>query len=195
MTGILEDLRYALRGLLRNAGFTGIAILILALAIGASTAVFSVIDKVLLQPLPITDADRIVVIWPRERANPTTISEISHWTFRSWQQYARSFEALAAVGSVNWPMILREHGEPATFPVAAVSGSFFSLVRTPAVLGRSLLPEDDRRGATNVVVMSHRSWVRRFGADPHIIGRSLVLDGAAYTVVGVMPDGMEARAR
>ena len=191
MTGLIQDLRHSLRALNRNPGFALSATLMLALAIGANTAVFSVIDKVLVRPLPIADADRIVVIWPRERANPTTIGEISHWTFRSWQQQARSFETLAGIGSVNWSLVLREHGEPVTLPIAAVSASFFPLVRTPAALGRTLFPEDDRRGAAHVVVMSHGCWVRRFGADPHIVGRRLMLDDAAHTVVGVMPDGFD----
>jgi putative ABC transport system permease protein len=191
LTGIAQDVRLALRGLRKAPGFAASAVIMLALAIGANTAVFSVIDKVLVRPLPIADADRLVIIWPRERANPTTIGEISHWTFRSWQQQARSFETLAGIGSVNWSMVLREHGEPATIPIAAVSASFFPLVRTPAALGRTLLPEDDRRGAAHVAVMSHGCWVRRFGADPHIVGRRLMLDGEAYTVVGVMPDGFD----
>jgi putative ABC transport system permease protein len=191
MTGIVQDLRFSFRSLLKQPGFALIAIGTLALAIGANTAVFSVLDKVLIRPLPIADPDRVVVIWPRERANPTTIGEISHWTFRSWQQDARSFEALAAIGSVNWNMVLREQGEAATLPVAAVSASFFPLVRTPAALGRTLLPEDDRRGAANVVVMSHGCWVRRFDADTQIVGRRLTLDGTTYTVVGVMPDGFD----
>jgi predicted permease len=188
---MFRDLRYSLRLLRRTPGFTLMAVCTLALAIGANTAVFSVLDRVLLQPLPIADPDRIVVVWPREQANPATTGEISHWAFRSWQQEARSFETLAAIGSVNWSLVLRGRGEPATLPVAAVSASFFPLVRTPAALGRTLLADDDRRGAGRVVVMSHGSWVRRFGADPDIVGRRLMLSGAAYTVVGVMPEGFD----
>jgi putative ABC transport system permease protein len=148
------------------------AVCTLALAIGANTAVFSVVDKVLVQPLPMERADRIVVIWPRERANPTTIGEISYATFRTWQEEAHGFQSLAAIGSVNWSLILRE-GEPATIPVGAVSGSFFSLLRASASMGRPLLPEDDQRGSNRVAVMTHASWVRRFGADPNVVGRSL----------------------
>jgi putative ABC transport system permease protein len=146
---------------------------------------------VLLQPLPIADADHVVIIWPRDKQQITTVGEISHWTFRVWQRQAQSFESLAAIGSVNWTLVLRDGGEPATVPVAAVSASFFSLVRTPAALGRALLPEDDRRGSARVAVVAHNSWVRRFGADPHIIGRRLVLSGMGYTAVGVMPEGFE----
>ena len=139
------DLRYSLRLLSRAPGVSVIAVCTLALALGVNIAVFSVVDGVLLRALPIAGADRVVVIWPREKANITTVGEISHWAFRSWQGQARSFESLAAIGSVNWSLVLRESGEPATVPVAAVSASFFPLIRTPATLGRTLQPEDDRR--------------------------------------------------
>jgi putative ABC transport system permease protein len=191
MNGFMQDVRYALRTLTKTPGFSLTAIVVLALAIGANTAVFSVVDKVLVRPLPIANPDRVVVIWPRERANPTTISEISHWTFRSWQENARSFESLAAIGSVNWSLLLREGDELTTLPVGGVSASFFQVMRTGAALGRTLLPDDDRKGAADVAVMSHRSWVSRFAGDPEIVGRRLNLDGKVYTVVGVMPDGFD----
>src|SRR5882672_8009 len=143
---MFRDLRYSLRLLRRTPGVTITAICTFALALGVNIAVFSIVDRVLLQPLPIADADRVVIIWPREKANVATVGEISHWAFRSWQQRARSFETLATIGSVNWSLVLRESGEPASIPVAAVSASFFPLVRTPASLGRTLLATDDRRG-------------------------------------------------
>jgi putative ABC transport system permease protein len=188
---MVRDLLYSLRLLRRTPGLAVAAVCTFALALGVNIAVFSVVDRVLLQPLPIADANRVVIIWPHEKANATTVGEISHWTFRSWQQRAHSFDTLAAVGSVNWGLVLRESGEPATLPVAAVSASFFPLVRTPAARGRTLQPDDDRRGAGRVVVMAHGSWVRRFGADPNIVGRRLILSGHAYTVVGVMPEGFD----
>ena len=163
----------------------------LGLAIGVNAATFCVIDKVLLQPLAIQDADRVVVIWPRERANPTTIGEISNWTLRQWQQQARSFEILAGVGSVTWSMVARVDRDSATVQVAPVSGSFFPLIRTAAARGRALVPEDDRLGAPSVAVISHRGWLRRFGGDPKVVGRRLKLNETTYTVVGVMPDGFD----
>jgi len=164
------------------------AVCTLALAIGANAAVFTVVDKVLLHSLPIERAERVVVIWPRERANPTTIGEISYATFRTWREGVPGLENLAAIGSTNWSLILRE-GEPATIPVAAVSGSFFSLLGTSASLGRTLLPEDDERRSSRVAVMSHGFWVRRFGAEAGIVGRALRFHDAVYTIVGVLPDG------
>src|SRR5688500_15522150 len=137
---MLDDLRHSIRLLRRTPTLTVAAVCTLAIALGASTAVFSVVDKVLVRPLPINQPDRVMVIWPRERANPTTIGEIAYATFRSWRDETRSFAGLAAIGSTNWSLILQE-GEPATLPVAGVSGSFFPLLGTPAALGRTLLPE------------------------------------------------------
>jgi putative ABC transport system permease protein len=187
---MLSDLRHSVRAL-RQAPWSSLAAACtLAVAIGASAAVFSVVDKVLIRSLPFEDPDRVVAIWPRERANPTTIGEISHFTFRNWQQRVNSFQGLAAIGSANWGLILRE-GEPATMPVAGVSASFFPLLGTPPQLGRTLRPEDDQQGSARVAVMSHGSWVRRFGGDRSIVGRTLRFDGAPYTIVGVMPEGFE----
>lgn len=161
-----------------------------ALAIGAAAGVFSIVDHVLLRSLPVTDPDGVVVIWTQERAG-TTVSEISHWAYRSWRESARSFDGLAAIGSVNFPLVLRDRGEPETLPVAGVSASFFPLLGTAPILGRTLLPEDDEQGAPRVAVLSYGSWVRRFRSDPAIVGRWLTLGGAGYTVVGVMPAGFE----
>ena len=145
----------------------------------------------LVRSAPAADPDRVVVIWAREKAGPVAVSEISHWTYRSWREHTRSFERLATIGSVNWPLVLRGRGEPDTVPVAAVSASFFPLLGTPPMLGRTLVPTDDVRGAARVAVVSHGSWVRRFGSDPAIVGRQLLLSGEAYTVIGVMPAGFD----
>lgn len=188
---MFRDLRYSLRLIHRSPGFAIAAVCTFAVAIGVNIAVFSVVDHVLVQPLAIRDAQRAVVIWPREQAHPTAIGEISYWTFQSWQQQARSFETLAAVGSVNWSLVLRGSGESATLPVGAVSASFFPLLGTRAAIGRTLLPEDDRPGAGRVVVIAHRTWIRRLGRDPTPAGRRLMLSGAPYTVVGVMPEDFD----
>jgi putative ABC transport system permease protein len=185
---MLADLSHSLRWLRQTPALAIAAVSTLAVAIGAAVAVFAVADKVLIRPLPIEDARRVAIVWPRERANPSTIGEISYATFRAWQQEATGLQQLTAIGSVNWSLVLRE-GEPATIPVAAVSASFFPLLAATPFLGRALLPEDDQRGAGKVAVLSHGSWVRRFGADPAIVGRQLRFDDGAYTIVGVMPEG------
>ena len=187
---MLDDLRHSLRLLPRHATLTIAVVCTLALAIGVNTAVFSVVDHVLVRPLPIDAPHRVAVIWPRERANPATIGEISNATFRSWQGELRSFSGLAAMGSANWTLILQE-GDPVTLPVAAVSASFFPLLGAHATLGRTFLPEDDRRGASRVAVLSHASWTGRFAADPAIVGRAVRFKDAVYTVVGVMPEDFD----
>jgi putative ABC transport system permease protein len=187
---MLDDLRYSIRLLRRHVTLTIAVVCTLALAIGVNTAVFSVVDRVLVRPLPIDAPGRVAVIWPRERANPSTIGEISYATFRSWQGELRSFSGLAAMGSVNWNLILHE-GDPVTLPVAAVSASFFPLIGTSAARGRTFLPEDDRGGGSRVAVISHASWTHRFAADPGIVGRTLRFKDTVYTVVGIMPEDFD----
>src|SRR5688572_11672211 len=187
---MLDDLRYSIRLLRRDVTLTIAVVCTLALAIGVNTAVFSVVDRVLVRPLPIDAPDRVAVIWPRERANPATIGEISNATFRSWRGELRSFSGLAAMGSANWKLILHE-GDPVKLPVAAVSASFFPLLGTPAARGRTFFPEDDRGGGSRVAVISHASWTSRFAADPGIVGRTLRFKDAVYTIVGIMPEAFD----
>jgi putative ABC transport system permease protein len=187
---VLDELKHSFRALRRSPMSSLSAIAILAVAIGASAAVFAVVDKVLIRRLPLEDPHRIVVIWPRETANQTTIGEISNAIFRRWHREVRSLQGFAAIGSTNWSLILRE-GEPATLPVAAVSGEFFPLVGAPAAIGRTLRPDDERMNGGRVAVMSHGTWVRRFGADPGIVGRSFRFESGVYTIVGIMPDGFD----
>jgi predicted permease len=188
---VLSDLRHAFRALLRSPTLSIAAICTLAIAIGANTAVFSVVDKILIRPLPLFAPERVVVIWPRERANPSSVFEISPATFRGWQQQGlQGLDGLAAIGSVNWGLVLRE-GDPQTLPAAAVSASFFPLLGASPALGRTLRPEDDERTSDRVAVLSHGTWVRRFGSDPDILGRRVRFDRSVYTIVGVMPDGFD----
>jgi len=187
---VLKDLEHSLRALRLTPLSSLAAICILAVAIGASAAVFTVVDKVLIRPLPINEPQRVFVIWPRETANPTTVGEISNFIFQRWRQEVRSFQRLAAMGSTNWSLILRE-GEAATLQIAAVSGDFFPLLGASAGRGRTLRPEDDRLESGRVAVMSHGTWVRRFGSNPGVVGRSLRFESGVYTIVGIMPDGFD----
>lgn len=187
---MLDDIRRSAHLLRHSPMFTLAAVSTLAIAIGANTAVFSLVDGLLLRPLPIESPDRVAVIWPRERARPTTIGEIAYSTYRSWEGQVRSFERLATMGSTNWSLVLQE-GEPVTVPAAAVSSSFFPLLGARAALGRTPLPAEDARGVPRVAVLSHASWKNRFSADPAIVGRTLRFKDAPYTVVGVMPEGFD----
>ncbi len=191
METLLQDLRFAGRTLLKRPAFTLIAILTLALGIGANTAIFSVVDSVLLAPLPFRDPERLAMIWA---SNPELARQVglpdklpvSPATFYDWKA-ARSFEKMAIVSSDR--LSLTGDGDPEQIAAATVSGEFFQVLGTPALLGRTLLPEDDDKEKRTTILLSHEFWQRHFGGDRHVIGRVLHVDGLPLTVVGVMPAG------
>ncbi len=187
METLRKDLVYALRMLLRAPGFSAIAILALALGIGANTAIFSVVDAVLLKPLPYQDADRLVKLWGRfEKIGlPNDRNWISAPEFEDIQRMNRSFSAVAAIGSGNFN--LTGVGRPERLVAALVSTSFFPLMGAQAQVGRTFLPEEGRRGNSDVVVLSHALWQRRFGSDPRLVGSKIEVNGHAYSVAGIMP--------
>lgn len=182
---IHRDLRQALRGLRRTPGFTAVALLTLALGIGASTAVFSVLQTLFLKPLPFAEPDRLVFLYttdpnrhfPGERFLP-----LSAPSYRDIAQRQRVFAGVAAYQPKACD--LTGHGDAERVPGLRVTGSFFQVLGVQAVLGRALLPADEH--GSSVVVLSHGLWARRFGADPSVVGRSVVLDGRAHLVVGVL---------
>jgi putative ABC transport system permease protein len=181
---LLQDLRYGLRTLAKNPAFTAIAIVALALGIGANSAIFSVVDAVLLRPLPFKNPNRLVMLWenaahlgfPRDTPSPAN--------FLDWQKQATSFTAMAAMFERSFN--LTGVGEPERLEGRRVSANLFELLGVSARLGRTFMPEDDKPGA-HVVLLSHSLWQRRFGSDPGVIGGALALNGESYTVIGVMP--------
>jgi putative ABC transport system permease protein len=185
-----HDLRYSLRMLRRSPGFTAVAILTLALGIGANTAIFSFVDNVLLKPLPYPEPGRIMRVIQRHSSGapfPTTTLD-----FLDWQKQAPAFEFIAA--QTGWNATLTGTGrtadaDPVLLRGARVSASFYGISRISPELGRTFLPEEDAYGKDHVVLLSHALWVSRFGADPAILNRTIRLDNEAYTVVGVMPEG------
>ncbi|HEY4594916.1 MAG TPA: ABC transporter permease, partial [Thermoanaerobaculia bacterium] len=191
MDTLLQDLRFAGRTLLKRPALTVIAILTLALGIGANTAIFSVVDSVLLAPLPFRDPERLTMIWA---SNPELARQVglpdklpvSPATFYDWKT-AKSFEKMALVDSDR--LSLTGNGDPEQIAAARVSGEFFQALGTPALLGRVLLPEDDDKGKRTTILLSHDFWQRRFGGDRNVLGRVLHIDGALLAVVGVMPAG------
>lgn len=181
---VISELRNTARSLRGSPRFTAISILALALGVGANAILFSVADAVLLRPFPFTNADRLVVagenlIEPR--------SEITYRTFLAWREGADTFDDMGVIGSSSWSWRLRTQGEPAEVRYRAVSGHFFDLVGARALLGRTLGPDDDRRGSPRTVVLSHGFWQRQFGGDPAIVGRSIVLNDISFAIAGVMP--------
>jgi hypothetical protein len=182
------DLKYAARSLRRRPGFTLVVVLTLALGIGATTAIFSVVHGVLLQPLRLPEPERLVRLsgeptdGDREKVGPAT----SYPDYRDFRTRARSFAELAAVRSS--PATLTGPGvEPARLEVAQTTDNFFRTLGTPPALGRGFTPDDVRPGAAAVAVLSYPLWRGRFGGDPRVLGRVITLDGRPVTVVGVMP--------
>lgn len=185
MRGVLDDLRDALRMVSRRPGTTVVAVLILTLGLGAATTIFSVVDAVLLRPLPYIDAERVVVIWQSDRTRNQPFIEISYPAFREWRERSHAFEVIAAMPSVNFEMALTGRGEPVATEGRAVSGDFFSLFGATAAIGRVLLPQDDEIGAPAVAVLSDGLWRERFSSDPDVVGKPVILDGRPFTIVGV----------
>jgi predicted permease len=185
MDSILRDLALAARLLRRRAGFSALAITILALAIGANSAIFSVVNAVLLRGPAFEEPERLVAVWEARAANNTTRNVVSAYNYTRWRERARTFTDMAALtsGSAN----LSGDGDPERVPTGAVTGNVFALLGVKAHVGRTLTAEDSRPGAPDVAVISEGLWRRRFGGDPAIVGRSITLEGKPATVVGVMP--------
>ena len=181
-----QDLRIALRGLVRAPGFTIVALLTLALGIGANSAMFSVVRSVLLRPLPYPDSDRLVQLWTdhrsRGRAQPEWLTPPE---FTDWRDQNTTFSSMAAY--TGWGPDLTGDGEPEALGGAVVTGDYFTVLGTAPGLGRLLTRADDDPGAAAVIVLSDALWRRRFGADPAVLGRVLQLNGESWTVVGVLP--------
>jgi len=189
MGSLLRDLRYGARMLLKKPGFTAIAVITLALGIGANTAIFSVVNVVLLRPLQYSDPDRLAQVWqsfPQLGANQVTISAPE---FLDYRDQNHVFERTAAFRPQGFT--LTSGGEPEPVFGVRVSADLFSLLGVAPALGRAFLPDEDRPGSPRVVVLSQGAWQRRFGADAAVIGKSLTLDGESFTVVGVMPPSFQ----
>jgi len=186
MSGLGADVRHGLRALRRRPRLVVVAVAVLAVGIGASTAVFSVVDAVLLRPLPFADPARLVVAWQRSPDNSVPFIEVSYPDYVDWRAQARSFESMAIIPTVNQGFMLAGD-EPVQAQGRLVSGNFFDVLGARALIGRTLRPDDDRPGASRVVVLGQGLWQRRFGADPAVLGRKIVIDGTPMEVVGVMP--------
>ena len=187
MDALVNDLRYALRSLLRTPGFTTAAVLTLAIGIGANTAIFSIVDHVILRPLTYEDPDRLYVVHetvPRfAHISPTLPVSANH--FLEWQRSTDAFEEMALIGSAS--LNLTGAGEPEQLLAARASASLFPMFGIRPQLGRLFLPEEDAIGRDRVVVLDDALWRRRFGGDPGIVGRTITLSGNPFTVVGILP--------
>jgi len=178
---LTQDLRYASRGLQRSPGFTATVIVMLALGIGANTAIFSLVDRLLLRDLPYPDSKQVVML--NETFPQVPRDNVSPGNWLDWQRMSRSFEALAAWRPSSATLSL--DGDPELLSGQTVSAEFFPALKVRPLLGRLLAAEDDQPNAARVVVLSHRVWQRRFGGDPKIIGKKIDLDAEPFEVIGV----------
>jgi putative ABC transport system permease protein len=183
MDVFFQDLRYSLRMFVKNPGFTAVAVLALMLGIGANTAIFSLLDAVLLRPLALSEPERLVTVWGHHAEIGRETASLPD--FDDWRRQSLSFEGLAAMHGRS--LNLTGSGEPERLRGLGVTSNLLSVLGVHPALGRSFLPEEDRPGAEPVALISDGLWRRRFGADPGVVGRSVMVNGAATTVLGVLP--------
>jgi putative ABC transport system permease protein len=191
MNALWQDLRYGARMLWKRPGFTLMAILTLALSIGANTTIFSVVNSVLIRPLPFPDPDRLVLLWETRLDNPGSLNIVSAPNYLDWQQRNSVFESMAMFDSAGKGYNLSGGSDPERVSGVRVSWSFFETLGVRPRLGRSFLPEEETFGKHRVVVLSDGLWRSRYGADPTLVGQTIKLDSEDYTVVGVMPPSFE----
>jgi predicted permease len=190
MTTLMNDLRYALRVLLKNPGFSLAAVIVLALGIGANTAIFSVVNAVLLRPLPFKDPARLVQVWhvPPPKSFPgMTRFSVSAANYIDWEKRNRVFEQMTIYSFTSFNLTASDH--PEALQAAAISPDFFSVLRSQPIYGRVFLPEENQQGRNRVVILGYRLWKSRFDGNPDAVGQEITFDGQNYRIVGVMgPD-------
>jgi predicted permease len=189
METLLQDLRYGVRMLIKHPGFTFVAVIALALGIGANTAIFSVVNAVLLKPLPFAEPERLVNVWESRPQRGTTKNTASYPNFADWRDQNEVFERTAAYYSSDF--ILTGEDNPARLQGAVVSADLFPLLGAQAAIGRAFSAEDDKNGAALTVLLSHRLWKQRYNSDPNIVGHNITLNSTSYAVIGVMPAGFQ----
>src|ERR1700739_4519621 len=190
LDSLVKDIRYALRNLSRTPGFAAVALLTLALAIGANTAIFSVVESVLLRPLPYPHPENLVEIW---NTYPPQVPRggLSPGDYADWHQQATSFSEMGAYGNTSKGFNLTGEGDAQRVLVGYASSDLFPMLGVRVVAGRSFVPEENRTGSAPIVVLGHRLWMSRFGGDTGVVGRSVTLDDKRYTVVGILRPGFQ----
>ncbi len=182
-----RDLRHGIRGLIKTPGFTLPAIVILGLGIGVNTAVFTMVNAVMLRPLPFQESDRLMRLWhtPPPLFAGQQVFPLSPANFLDWQEQSRSFESMAIYG--NRPRTLTGQGEPDALLTARASAAMLPILRMQPIIGRTFTADEDRAGGERTVILSEGTWRNRFGAQPSVLGQKIMLDGEPHTVVGVAP--------
>ena len=185
METVIKDIRYGVRGLIKRPGCTVIALITLALGIGANTAIFSVINAVLLRPLQFKDPEQLVVVWEDASFAGFPLNTPAPGIYFDWKTQNQSFSDMAACAEVSFN--ITGDGDPERVMAFSVTENFFPLFGVQPILGRNFLPEEDRPGANKVVMLGHSLWQSRYGGDRQIVNRQILLNGEKHTVVGVMP--------
>ncbi len=189
METLFKDLQYGIRNLLKRPGFFAIAVITLGLGIGANSAIFNTVNAVLLRPLSFPDSESIVLFEGLNPSYGTTDGNMSVPDLVDWQSQNQSFEQIA--GFISGGVLLTSNEETERIRASSVTGNFFALMRTNAALGRTLQPDDARKGHDDIAVLSYGLWQKRFGGDPKVIGSKVKVSGDNTTIVGVMPNGFE----
>ena len=192
MNGLLQDLRYAVRQLRKSLGFTAVAVITLALGIGANTSIFSVVNGVLLRPLAFKDPDRLVRVWhvPPAKSFPgMTTFAVSAANYLDWERQNHVFDGMAIYSFHGFT--LTDSDKPEQVDACSATSGFFSTLGVQPMLGRVFLPEENQPGHADVVVLSHRFWQEHFGSNPGIVGHDIKMDGRSILVAGVMPAGFQ----
>jgi predicted permease len=183
-----QDIRYGVRMLRKSPLFTAVAVAAIAIGIGANTAMFSLVDAILLRSLPYTDPQRLIVVGTQERGG-SGLNFMGTADFLAWRDHQQSFEQVAVLNQAGRSFALTGMGEPERIPGVRVSANFFSVFGVAPLKGRGFQPGEDRPGAPGVVVISEQFWRNHLGSDPDVLSRVLTLDGKLHTIVGVMPAG------
>jgi putative ABC transport system permease protein len=191
MGTLWQDMKYGARMLIKNPGFTVVAVLTMALGIGANSAIFSVINTVLLRPLPYEDSERLMLFTEWSEQIPNMSFSVAN--FKDVRDQNSTFESLVAFRSNNY--VLTGEGDPERLSGRQVTSGMFSTLRLQPILGRPFTAEEDKPGAERVVLLGEGFWIRRFGRDPNVLGKHLALNGEIYTVIGVLPSLMHGTWR
>lgn len=185
---MMKDIKYGLRSLIKHPTFTAVCIVTLALGIGANTAIFTVVNAVVLRPLPFQDAERLAMIWTTKDANQE--QPLSFADYNDLKNQTKTFSAVGAASPL-WNLTLTGTGDPEPVQGLFVSANLFELLRVAPARGRNFSADEDRIGGTPVAIVSHGLWERRFGGDPNLVGKPIAISGTSATVIGVMPPGFQ----
>src|SRR4030095_9379947 len=181
MNGIIQDLKYGWRTLAKSPGFTAVAVLTLALGIGGHNSILSLINAVLLRPLPFDEPDRLVMVWERRASSNDSNLPVSGHEFVAWREQGESFEKIAIFTGDGFT--LTGAGDPASINAVRASSDFFSVLGVEQMLGSAFSRGEDQTGSEPVVVLNSSLWKRRFGGDPDIVGKTIILSDQEYTVI------------